>query len=49
MYGVVGLVCVSLFMSFSNVIGCGYGYTLLSGTYGWSLIRITNLSGCGWK
>ena len=43
------VLCVSFCRSFVNFIGCGCRSSPLSGEYGWSLIRLTYLGGCGSK
>ena len=49
MDGVDGVVCLSLCTYSSNVRVCGFRNIVLSGTYCWSLVRIIDLGGCGWK
>ena len=48
-YNGVGVVCVYLFSSFSNVRVFGNKYTIPSGKYGWSLVRLIYLGSYGWK
>ena len=43
------VLCLYLFSHFSTCRGCGFGFIFLSGTYGWYLVRFTDLGCCGWK
>ena len=44
-----GVLCVSLCRSFSDVKVCGCRSNLSSDTYGWYLVRLTNLDFLGWN
>ena len=47
MYDGGGVVCVYLCRYFIDVRGCGCRATILSGTYDWSLVVLTDL-GVSW-